>query len=431
MNLHLPLLLLQSNEELIKRVEEKTLSGTTVPPAALEHEGASSFLHFWDSSYWFPEQASTFAPAVDSLFMWIFWVSAIFFLAIVFSMVYFCIKYRRKGKEIKPLPSSSHNTLIEIAWSVGPSVLLVYMFFAGAQGYFDSKIPSDTAEEIQVTASRWNWVFTYPNGDSSSELHLVNGRPTRLIMQSNDVLHSMYIPAFRQKMDIVPGRYTYAYMVPNKTGQYRLSCTEYCGREHSRMRTLCEVHDTDEHRQENTQWIEEEYYPWKNGERIYKINCSGCHKINGEAATGPALNLLYSMEKRPLMDGEVEVNEDYILESIWYPAKKIVQGYGPVSKMNSFKGKLNQDDVNQVIAFLKYLNNPEDVAGGSIESGLRSEGGDEAGTEEAGEEGGSEAAANKPEKDGAEADKESTDEEVKKEDSEKSDDDETKEEDEA
>ena len=343
MNLHLPLLLQSSNEEIIKRVEESTLSGTKVPQSSIEHEGASSFAQFYDSSYWFPEQASTFASSVDFLYMWIFWVSTIFFIVIVFAMVYFCVKYRRKGDKIEPLPSSSHNTLIEIAWSVGPSVLLVYMFFAGATGFFDSKIATENSEEIYVTASRWNWVFTYPNGDSSAELHLVKNRPTKLIMQSTDVLHSLFIPAFRQKMDIVPGRYTYAYMVPTKSGQYRLSCTEYCGREHSKMRTLAEVHDSPELRQENTQWIEEEFYPWKNGERIYKINCSGCHKINGEAATGPALNLLYSMDERPVMSGKVAVNEEYVLESIWYPAAKVVEGFGPVSKMNSFKGKLSQE----------------------------------------------------------------------------------------
>lgn len=383
MNLHLPLLLQSSNEEIIKRVEESTLSGTKVPQSSIEHEGASSFAQFYDSSYWFPEQASTFASSVDFLYMWIFWVSTIFFIVIVFAMVYFCVKYRRKGDKIEPLPSSSHNTLIEIAWSVGPSVLLVYMFFAGATGFFDSKIATENSEEIYVTASRWNWVFTYPNGDSSAELHLVKNRPTKLIMQSTDVLHSLFIPAFRQKMDIVPGRYTYAYMVPTKSGQYRLSCTEYCGREHSKMRTLAEVHDSPELRQENTQWIEEEFYPWKNGERIYKINCSGCHKINGEAATGPALNLLYSMDERPVMTGKVAVNEEYVLESIWYPAAKVVEGFGPVSKMNSFKGKLSQEHVNQVIAYLKYLNNPDDVAGGDIASGLRAEGGDSADSEPA------------------------------------------------
>lgn len=360
-------------ESIIKRVEETTLPGTTVPQSSIEHEGASSSMQFYDSSYWFPESASDFASDVDSLFMYIFWISLVFFVVIVIAMVYFCIKYRRRGKEIKPLPSSSHNNLVEIAWSVGPSVFLVYMFVAGATTYFESKVPRPDAEEILVTASRWNWVFTYPNGDSSSELHLVNNRPTRLKMQSNDVLHSMYIPAFRQKMDIVPGRYTYAYFRPTKVGQYRLSCTEYCGREHSKMRTLAEVHQDDADRKANTQWIEDEYYPWKNGERIYKINCSGCHKIDGQAATGPALNLLWGMKERPLMGGDkVAVDDSYVLESIWEPNAKVAEGYGPVSKMNSFKNKLDQSDINQVIAYLKYLDDPTSVAGGDSETGTKS-----------------------------------------------------------
>lgn len=372
MNWQLPLMQTAA-ESIIKRVEETTLPGTTVPQSSIEHEGASSSMQFYDSSYWFPESASDFASDVDSLFMYIFWISLVFFVVIVIAMVYFCIKYRRRGKEIKPLPSSSHNNLVEIAWSVGPSVFLVYMFVAGATTYFESKVPRPDAEEILVTASRWNWVFTYPNGDSSSELHLVNNRPTRLKMQSNDVLHSMYIPAFRQKMDIVPGRYTYAYFRPTKVGQYRLSCTEYCGREHSKMRTLAEVHQDDADRKANTQWIEDEYYPWKNGERIYKINCSGCHKIDGQAATGPALNLLWGMKERPLMGGDkVAVDDSYVLESIWEPNAKVAEGYGPVSKMNSFKNKLDQSDINQVIAYLKYLDDPTSVAGGDSETGTRS-----------------------------------------------------------
>lgn len=372
MNWQLPLMQTAA-ESIIKRVEETTLPGTTVPQSSIEHEGASSSMQFYDSSYWFPESASDFASDVDSLFMYIFWISLVFFVVIVIAMVYFCIKYRRRGKEIKPLPSSSHNNLVEIAWSVGPSVFLVYMFVAGATTYFESKVPRPDAEEILVTASRWNWVFTYPNGDSSSELHLVNNRPTRLKMQSNDVLHSMYIPAFRQKMDIVPGRYTYAYFRPTKVGQYRLSCTEYCGREHSKMRTLAEVHQDDADRKANTQWIEDEYYPWKNGERIYKINCSGCHKIDGQAATGPALNLLWGMKERPLMGGDkVAVDDSYVLESIWEPNAKVAEGYGPVSKMNSFKNKLDQSDINQVIAYLKYLDDPTSVAGGDSETGTKS-----------------------------------------------------------
>ena len=186
-------------DEILKNVREQT-QGNGVPPSALEHEG----------SYWFPESASSFAPSVDSLYMFIFWLSTIFFVAIVGAMIYFCLKYARKGDKIEVEPSPSHNTLIEVIWSVVPSFFLLYIFWAGAEGYFEMRYTPEGAEEIQVRAFRWNWEFTYPDGDVSSELHLVMDRPTKLVMRSDDVLHSMYIPAFRQKMDVVPGRYTYA-----------------------------------------------------------------------------------------------------------------------------------------------------------------------------------------------------------------------------
>lgn len=360
MNWQLPTLLAKldspSVEEITKRLEETTQLGTKVPTSSIEHVGADSWTQFYDSSYWFPQQASDFAKPVDDLYMFILWVSLAFFIAIVGVMVAFCILYRRKGGVIDPKPSSSHNNLIEIVWSVFPSVILVYMFYQGAATWFETKTPPPETEEIIVTASRWNWMFTYPNGDKSPELHLVHNRPTRLKMQSTDVLHSMYIPAFRQKMDIVPGRYSYAYFRPTKEGRYRLSCTEYCGQQHSKMRTIAEVHSDDDARRENTQWIKAEHEPWENGERIYKINCSGCHKIDGQAATGPALNLLYTMKERPLMGGgKVTVDADYVRKSIEYPGDDVVQGYGPVSKMNSFLNKLSPEDINHVNAFLVKL----------------------------------------------------------------------------
>ena len=211
-------------------------------------------------------------------------------------------------------------------------------------------------------ASQFNWLFTYPDGDSSAELHLVLNRPTKLIMQSKDVLHSLYIPAFRQKMDIVPGRYTYTYLQPNMEGQYRLACTEYCGEGHSQMRTMAQVHIDDASRKADTQWIRAKYPAWKNGQHIYNINCSGCHKVDGKAATGPALNDIWG-KKEALHNGSVvDVNEQYVQDSIWFPEKDVVAGYGPVSKMNSFKGQLDEKDVNDVIAFLKYLKDPSLVS---------------------------------------------------------------------
>ena len=364
MNWQLPIFLAQTTDDLRARVEATTLPGTEVPESALHREGTSNI---FAEGYWFPEQASQAAGEVDFLYMAIFWISLVFFVAIVASMVYFVIKYQRKGKEINPLPSPSHNTAIEILWSVLPSILLVWIFYEGATGYFDAQIPREDAEEIHVMASRYNWLFTYPDGDSSDELHLVLDRPTKLIMQSKDVLHSLFIPAFRQKMDVVPGRYTYAYMMPTKIGKYRLACAEYCGEGHSRMRTMAQVHISAEERKANTEWIRDEFPAWKNGERTYNIRCSGCHKINGVAATGPALNLLWGKGEEKLHGGgTVKVDEQYIQNSIWYPEKDVVEGYGPVSKMNSFKGMLNEEDINDVIAFLKYLNDPTSVSEKSL-----------------------------------------------------------------
>ena len=353
MNWQIPTLFGQTDtaKTVLERVQETTLPGTAVPQSAIERPETGV-------TYWFPEQASTFAEGVDDLYMFIFWVSTIFFIAIVVAMVYLCLKYRRRGKEIVVEPSSSHNTNLEIAWSVLPSILLVPMFWWGATGYFDSRIPADDAEEILVTASRYNWLFTYPDGDSSSELHLVRDKPVTLKMQSNDVLHSMYVAAFRQKMDIVPGRYTYAFMVPTKLGQYRLACTEYCGEGHSKMRTVCEVHIDDKDRKENTQWIKAEHKPWENGARLYKIHCSGCHRIDGQAATGPALNLTWNRDVKTIAGETIKADDNYVQESIWYPAKEVVEGFGPVSKMNSFKGILDAEDVSHVIAYLKYLQDP-------------------------------------------------------------------------
>ena len=357
-----PILLAQSADDIKKIVSEQN-NGTAVPDHAIARPEGSTSWNWFASDYWFPEAASTFTPNVDWLFMFIFWVSLIFFAAIVGVMVHFCIKYRRKGDSIETEPSSSHNTNLEIAWSVGPSILLVIMFWYGAEGFFNMRVPRPDAEEIHVTASRWNWKFTYPDGDSSSELHLVNNRPTLLVMQSTDVLHSMYIAAMRQKADIVPGRFTYAYLEPNKEGEFRLACTEYCGQKHSKMRTMAKVHASDKRRKEDTQWIEDEYPEWQNGERTYKINCSGCHNRTDVAATGPAFGNLWAKGEESLLNGEkVKIDYQYIYDSLMEPNKHIVEGYGPVSKMNSFKGKLTQDDVREIVAFLKYLQDPASVS---------------------------------------------------------------------
>ncbi len=367
MNWQLPLMLAQATEkakdnleELRARTEAVSIDGTTVPDHALERSAEFSSNPF-ATDYWFPEQASEFASRVDFLYMAIFWISLVFFVAIVGVMVYFCIKYRRKGDVIDPQPSTSHNTAIEILWSVLPSILLVWMFYVGAEDFFNMRVPREDSEEILVTAKQFGWVFTYPDGDQSPELHLVEGQPASLIMQSEDVLHSFYVPAFRQKMDIVPGRYTYAYIEPSKTGQYRLSCNEYCGSGHSKMKTMAEVHKSAQARKENTEWIEAEKPMWENGEHIYQIQCSGCHKVDGTKATGPALNMIWGTEENVNNGEKVMVDRAYVQKSIWEPNADIVDGYSP--KMNSFKGILDQQDINRVISYLQYLKAKENFDG--------------------------------------------------------------------
>ncbi len=361
---------LQSTEALeqlaIKqRVIDSSLGGT-VPEYVLERKIETS--NPFNQAYWFPEQASTYAESVDSLYMDIFFISLVFFVAIVAVMVYFCIVYRRKGGVIAPQPSSSHNTTIEILWSVLPSILLVYMFVEGAGTFWEMKVPKTDSEEIQVIAYKYGWQFIYPNGDTTSELHLVQDQPVVLKLQSKDVLHSFFVPAFRQKQDIVPGRYTTAYIEPNKAGQYRLSCNEYCGDGHSKMRTACIVHVSQEDRLANTEWKKPEYSAWENGEHLYKIHCAGCHNINSIAGTGPALNLTWNREGKTAGGEAFKANETYIKESILYPSKKIVEGFGAegsISKMNSFKGILSETpggDIDHVIAFLRYLQDPDSVS---------------------------------------------------------------------
>jgi len=306
-------------------------------------------------SYFFPRQASEVASQVDFLFYAIFWISTFFFVLIIGLMVYFVIKYRRRPGHEKALPSSSHNTPLEILWSVVPSIILVWIFVTGARGFFEMRIIPEAAEEIWVKAQQFNWNFTYPDGDQSTELHLVVNQPTKFTLESQDVLHSFFVPAFRIKQDIVPGRYTHIWVLPTKTGKFRVYCAEYCGDSHSLMKTNVTVHATEAERKAATEWIESEKTPEENGARLYRMYCSGCHSVEGENMTGPPLNGIYGRQE-PMASGiSVPVDENYIRESILAPNAKIVAGYQAPSQMPSFEGKLSSDQMMYLIKFIQSL----------------------------------------------------------------------------
>ena len=348
------------------------------------------------STSFFPVDASTFAETNDWLFSVISWICVVFFIPIAGSLVWFMVKYT-KPKGEKAESNVAHNTPLEVAWSVFPSFFLVAMFFLGAQAYLHQRNVPTGAYEVQVKAQKWGWGFDYGNGTISPELHIYKDRPVLLSMRSIDVIHSLYIPAFRAKKDIVPGRYNYMWFEASLASEkadpakvaaavkhvkdrgdvwgqvdydeyqftedgykfYDLYCTEYCGTNHSEMQAVVVVHETEE---ELEAWIKAnsvrgDEEPAVYGKKLYQNRgCAGCHSIDGSSRVGPSFKNLYgtAAANHPLEGGKsVPVDENYVRESILYPKAKIVKGYPNV--MPSYKGQLSDDDINSIIAFQKSI----------------------------------------------------------------------------
>ncbi len=340
---------------------------------------------------WFPEQASSFAEKNDSLYMLITWICIAFFVPMMGFMFWCIIKYS-KPKGGKAESDIAHHTPLELAWSIGPSFILVFMFVMGARAYLDIRTPPEGSYEVGVQAFKWGWTMDYGRGTYNPELHLLVNEPTKLTMKSSDVIHSLYIPAFRAKKDIVPGRYNYMWFQPTiasekvsdeeladakewikKSGEawdyekyqftpqgykfYDLYCTEYCGKNHSEMQTVVVVHKTQE---DLDAWISEvsvrpdgkSQVTW--GKELYEQRgCKGCHSIDGSKLSGPSYKDSFGTE-RALASGEkVAFDEVYVRESIINPKAKIAAGYAPV--MPSFKGQLSDDDIESLTAYIKTL----------------------------------------------------------------------------
>lgn len=317
------------------------------------------------ATFWLPPQASEFASSTDNVFYFIYWISVFFFVLICVLMLWFAIRYRRRYEGRPATSTVKHNTALELTWTIIPLILVVVMFYAGFRGYMNKTYAPDNAIEIYATGYKWYWLFQYPNGHVDRELHLEVDRPFRIILTSNDVTHSLYIPVFRVKKDAVPGRYNKMWFTPSKTGEFRVFCTEYCGTGHSDMVARCIIHP----RGEWQNWLNEAADPFKTrsfaevGALIYsgKGGCNGCHSIDGSANVGPS----FAMEKdgqltsifgktENFQDGSTAVvDENYIRESILYPNERIVQGYQGV--MNSYQGLLSDREITALVEFIKSL----------------------------------------------------------------------------
>lgn len=310
------------------------------------------------SDFWFPAKASSFAADVDALYYFIYWVSVVFFVAIVACMTWFVIRYRRTATRTQPERSSSHNTTLELTWSILPAGLLVVFFYWGWKSFLDMMTPYRDAMEIQVGAYKWGWNFTYPSGHTDSELHMPVGRDINLRLNSADVLHSFWVPELRTKLDVIPGRYNLLPVHAILTGEFQLKCTEYCGTGHSGMRAKVVIHESGGFEK----WIEAAEAalltmpPRDLGELLYtKRGCVTCHTLDGSPKVGPSFKETSSLwnKQRKLADGsEVEVEANYIRESILDPPKKVVAGFHP--QMPVMPG-IKEKEIDGLIAYIKSL----------------------------------------------------------------------------
>ncbi len=315
--------------------------------------------------FWMPEQASTVSGEIDSIFMLITWISVFFFVLIVVLMGYFMVKYRRVEGH-KSAASPSHNTPLELTWTIIPVIIVIVIFYMGMTGYINLRSVPVDAYEIDVTAQKWGWTFQHPSGAIETEtLTIPKGRPVRLMMTSQDVLHSLFIPAFRVKQDVVPGRYTYLWFEASATGRYDLFCTEYCGTGHATMGAVVEVYEEDEFEEkleELLRWIEDipEERLFVAGKRLYN-RCVQCHSLDGAPGIGPSFRETHELwgQERRLADGRtVTVDENYVKESIIYPAQDITEGYGNL--MPSFRGQLRERELRALVQFIRHLDRFDD-----------------------------------------------------------------------
>lgn len=327
-----------------------------------------------NETFWFPPKASTFAEETDVFFMYIMYISIFFFVLVVGIMVLFAMKYRRRPG-YKGDSSAIHNNALEITWTVIPTLIVIWIFARGVYGYMDMMTPpSGDTIDINVTARKWDWSFQYPNGAISDKLHVPVNQAVRLRMRSVDVLHAFYVPAFRAKSDVVPGRVTTMWFEPIKLGTYDLFCAEYCGDQHSEMikKQGVFVHTQEEYEAWLAEAAKPPTHPVAHGYWLYeRRGCKSCHSVERDKKiVGPSFALSYGKDV-PLSTGEsVAFDENYVRESILNPQAKYRSGYEGASQMPSFQGQLTEEELMSLTAFLQAMKDDSFVDIVADEDGL-------------------------------------------------------------
>ena len=322
-----------------------------------------------DGNFWMPRAVNKEADSTDQMFYAVLGLSAFFFFGIAITVTYFVLKYRHRPGH-KAEPSAAHNDALEITWTIIPTIISVFLFYYGWRTYINVVTPPTKAVEIQVTAARWSWTFTHQNGAIDSDLHVPAGTPVRLVMTSTDVLHAFYAPAMRVKQDIIPRRYTYVWFNATKPGTYRLTCAEYCGRDHSQMSCLSSDKKTGACLRRAVVVVHKDLATYERylqdkgggndppeviGQKIWTRTCSTCHStVPGEVKVGPSWGKSFGTDVKLTNGTTVKMDETYIRESILNPNAKARPGF-PVGQMQSYEGQLKEKDIAGIIEYIKSL----------------------------------------------------------------------------
>lgn len=299
--------------------------------------------------------ASSFVQGVDLAFFVIIGISLIFLIGITFGMIYFSIKYNKK-RHPKAVPTVE-NTKLEILWTVIPTLLVLCMFYYGWVGYRPMRSFPNNAISIKATGKMWSWSFEYENGKWDTILYVPINKAVKLDLYSPDVLHSLYIPAFRIKEDVVPGINNKMWFRAEILGTYNIFCAEYCGVSHSKMLSKVVV------------LPEDEYNTWYNTKQVVdlnlmpgeltikKVGCNACHTTTGTKLVGPSFKGLFGSTRKVTVDGkiiEVKADEEYIINSIRNPNSQVVEGF-PKGVMIQYKEQISDEEIKQIIDYIKTL----------------------------------------------------------------------------
>ncbi|MEZ5331822.1 MAG: cytochrome c oxidase subunit II [Thermoanaerobaculia bacterium] len=302
----------------------------------------------------FPDSASTLAPKVDAIYFFGLGLAAFFSLLIAALILYLAVRYRRRSPDEVGAPEKT-GLWLELVWSVIPLGILLVMFAWGLHVFISATRPPAGAVEYYVTGKQWMWKFQHPSGRREiNHLHVPVGQPVKLTMTSEDVIHSFFVPAFRGKMDVVPGRYTTFWFQATKPGTYRLFCAEYCGVNHSRMGGSIVVMEP------------RAYEQWlalggatagggapPSGEELFASKvCNTCHRPDSNLQA-PYLQGVFGSQVQLASGETVTADENYLRESILDPTAKVVAGYTPL--MPTYAGQLTEEEILQLIVYIKSL----------------------------------------------------------------------------